>query len=183
MGVVFSVFATVAFTWTIIHGVFCFVRWLREPTFEVLNASFTTKQRKQDLWVVEGGLITIVAFGGARTRKIVNWKFILFRRTEDGRGAGGGINTIVEPILETIPAHESTKFTLRVQSGMAFEEIPERLTGDLSLRLDKYWTRVEFPLRRVSTGDFHYDTPISEIAPWMSAPWWKRALSRLKRLV
>lgn len=183
MGLVFSIFATIAFAWTVLHGLFSFARWLREPTFEVLNASFATDKKKEGLWVVSHGDVTVVAYGGARTRRIVNSKFLLTAVTDKGERVSAGMNMVVEPILQTIPAHESTKFTLRVQPSQGFEELPERLTGNLSLRVDKYWSRVEFPLQRVSGGDFLLDIPIGELAPWMPVPSWKRALSRLKRLV
>ena len=185
MAVVFSVFATVAFVLTIVQAVFSSLRWIREPTFEVLHASFATEKHGERLWVVKRGVITVVAFGGARTRRIVNWKFTLFRRTEDGKGYGVGMNAVIEPILETIPAHESTKFTLNVESGMGLEdEIPETLAGELHLRVDKYWTRVDFGLHRVSTGDFYLDTLFADEFPGIrTGPRWKRALGRLARLV
>ena len=186
MAVVFSVIAVVAFVLSIVQAGLSFLRWIREPTFEVLQASFATEKRGERLWAVKGGTITVVAFGGARTRKVVNWKFMLFRWTENGRGSGAGINAVVEPILETIPAHESTKFTLNVESGIAGleEEIPEKLVGELHLRVDKYWTCVDFQLRR-STGNFYLDRPVESDFPWMTTrlPWWKRVVDRLRRLV
>lgn len=185
MAVVFSIFATVAFAWTIVHGVFSFLRWLREPTFDVLNAYFTTEKKGEGLWVVKRGVITVVGYGGARTRKIVNWRFMLFRRTPDGRGIGVSMDPVTAQTLETIPAHESTKFTLQVESGMGLEkQIPERLTGELYLLVDKYWTPVNFSLHSVSGGNFHLDRPIEDEVPWMTrAPWWKRVAGRLQRLV
>lgn len=143
------------------------------------------REESEGLWVAEGGVIIIVAFGGARTRRIVNWRFVLWRPTADGREIGVAAGAEVESILQTILAHESTKFTLTVQSGTVLEGTPERLTGSLWLRVDKYWSRVDVPLHRVSTGDYQLDTRIAEDVPWarIPVPWWKRALSRLKRLV
>lgn len=108
---------------------------------------------------------------------------MLFRLREVGRRVGIGANQVVEPILETIPAHEATKFTLRVEPGMVIEEAPEKLTGELYLRVGKYWDSVGFTLHRVSTGDFYLDAPIAEYSPWLRVPWWKRAARRLQRLV
>ena len=180
MGVAFSVFATIAFAWTILHGLFSFTRWLREPTFEVLDASLATDE-KQGVSVVEGGYITVVAFGGARTRRIVDWKLMLFERIEDGRMIGRGINMVVEPILETIPAHESTKLTLTVQPGTAFDTNPAALTGELRLQVDKYLSdKVKFTLHAGPAGVFSLDRPMAQ-ALWRSAPWWKRAARWLER--
>jgi hypothetical protein len=106
---------------------------------------------------------------------------MLFELTEDGRRIGRGTNMVVEPILETIPAHESTKFTLRVQPGVALDTNPAALTGQLYLRVDKYWSKVDFTLHAGYTGGFSLDRPI--IAPWRSAPWSKRLVNRLRRLV
>jgi len=185
VAVVFSVFATVAVVLSIVQAGFSLYRWIREPTFEVLSAYFPIEKKGEAWWGVKGGVLTIAAFGGARTRKIVDWRFMLFRWAEDGSGAGAGINALVEPILETIPAHEATKFTLRTQAGQAFRELPERLTGELHLRVDKYWTCIEFGLRRVG-GSFDLDSSIEDEVPWSwtrrRLPWRKRVVSRIQRL-
>ena len=184
MAVVFAIFATVAFVLTTVQAGLSLLRWIREPTFEVLWASFATERNGEGPSIVKGGVVTVVAYGGARTRNVVNWKCTLFRPTGDGRRVGIGTGPVVAPTLETIPAHESTKFTLRVESGMALEEgIPERLTGELHLRLDKYWTCVEFGLHRVSTGDFYLDTRFADEFPRIrTGPWWRRLVSRIQRL-
>jgi hypothetical protein len=184
VGVVFAVFSTVAFAWAVLNGAFSFLRWLREPTFEVQWASFASERKGEGPWTVKGGDITVVAFGGARTCKVVNWNVMLFRPTGNGSKVGRGTGLIPAPILESIPAHESTKFTLHVELGMVLEEgIPERLTGELYLRVDKDWTRVDFGLYSVHTGDFYLDTPVEEQAPlFRPIPWWKRAANRLRRI-
>jgi hypothetical protein len=94
-------------------------------------------------------------------------------RAEGSKAAIGG-TLASEPFIETIPAHEATKFQVGVPIGTAVEGDPARLHCQLYLHLDLYWKTVEFSLHRVSDGDFWLDESPSDLWPWHAVPWWRK---------
>jgi hypothetical protein len=169
MSVLFAVFATTAFVLTMVQVGFWLMRWLREPSFHILSAYFQMR-RHNGIRSVKGGQVTVVALGGGRTRRVVESQIMV--RAEGSRASIGG-SPSSEPFIQTIPAHEATKFQIGVPIGNAVEGEPAKLRCELYLHLDRYWKKVDFSLHKVS-GDFALDQGVYDLWPWHPVPWWKR---------
>jgi hypothetical protein len=173
-----GVLGVIAFVVAMGHAAFALLRWAREPTFEVLDATFAMEER-QGVGSLRGGRVTVLAVGGGRTRNIVDWKLLL---GPTGAGYRAGVNLVVEPIMQTIPAHDAVKFSVEVGAGSAIDEDVRSLAARLYLRLGRDWEEVRFLVTRGASGDFSLDswithTPYSLHLP----PWWKRAARRFLR--
>jgi hypothetical protein len=86
----------------------------------------------------------LLANGGARSRRIVNWNLVYGVK---GKGKGG-INAL-QPIDQIIPQHDVVKFRLTfAPGGGTMVGAADRLEAILSLDLGEYEELVRFELLR-----------------------------------
>lgn len=149
-------FAIIGFIGAVLQAAWVAVRWWQVPRIEVLQANFS--QRHGALHSVGPGDIVLLASGGARSRRVINWGLVIGAKGDDGNVAGAaGVSRPLEPINEVIPAHDVVKITLTTVpefSSAAYTEPPEKCAAILSLDLGRYDHVLKFDLIRLHTGNY-----------------------------
>ncbi len=142
-------FATVAFVLSVWQTGFAIWRWTHVPTFRLLEAQFQAAGPTPTMKSVGAFHMVVIATGGARSRRIVDWTIMCGSADGAGPSKGlGGINTL-QPIDQIIPAYDVVKFPLSYApgGGIVVGEA-KRLAAVLTLDLGRYQEIVRFELFR-----------------------------------
>jgi hypothetical protein len=129
--------------------------WLKEPTFQALQGTLHIQHREEPkpldfLW---DATFTIAGFGGARTRRIVEWYWII--GYPENPKVGGGQ---AKPLNVLLPAKETVTFDLSVdQVGMSEEPDREQIEAVIFLHVDRYWDSFRFLLQKTPKNEFVVD--------------------------
>jgi hypothetical protein len=117
MNDVYPWFATIALVLSVSQALFGLWRSTRIPTFRVLEAWFRITGDTPGAEYVSAYTVTILARGGARSTRVVDWKLVFGPVDDSGKVRGmGGINTL-QSIDQLIPADDVAKFTLSYTPG------------------------------------------------------------------
>jgi hypothetical protein len=164
----------VAFILSVWQTGFAIWRWTHVPTFRLIEATFAVAGPTPKMQSVRAYSMMVIATGGARPRRIIDWSIYQAPVDETGAAKGlGGINTL-QPIDQVVPAHDVVKFQLSYNpGGGTVVGEATRLRAVLTLDLGKYQEIVPFELFR-SNDIFLLD---EHPRPMMAEPrGWRRRL-------
>lgn len=157
------VIAAIALGLTVLQYCASLLRWVREPTFEVVDARMAI-DGEGDAAALGQGSIHILATGGARSRKIVRWALgVIMDRT---KGTLHPMNPTVATAVIPVAAREPTVFGLDIISGPRLEGRNE-FTAVLGLDMGYGYQRIEFNMQ-VSGGEAILDLLPQQTAAWHS---------------
>lgn len=137
-------------------------RGWRVPQFRIYGASCATT-RSGEIRSLGPSHLTVIAIGGAKVHRVVNWKFMV--GADGGRVLRGG-GCVLEQISITIPPDDVVKFDLVSEGGIVIEEA-KKLRAQLFLDLGRYWERVDFSMAEMGDGAFAYFDPDNRIGKVM----------------
>ena len=127
-------------------ALFRLAEWIREPSFQPLTGRITIEHREQPhpFEMLGQASFTIAAFGGARTRRIIEWYWVI-GYTENPKIADGR----TQALNVLVPQRESVTFELLVpQIGLSVEPERKEIEVVFYLHVDRDWSSFRFKVYR-----------------------------------